>query len=188
MALYLDLPVYKVCSELYVEFVQARRALPRTERYTVGQELDRAIVEVLVMIQRINSTREKVPLIARARQLVVEIQVRTRVLRDVKALSIGTFTRLFDLSENLSKQLASWQRFSQKVGRDDPIAPRRRGVTPPYQSGMDLQAPQDFSDANAPSGQGGRPESAGSRFGGVRQTANPMSDNGDPTANTEVTS
>ena len=161
MALYLDLPVYKVCNELYLEFVQARRTLPRTERYTIGQELDRAIVDVLVLIQRINSTREKVPLIVRARQLVVEIQVRTRVLRDIKALSIGAFTKLFDLSENLSKQLASWQRFSQR---------------------------QPSSDANASSGQGGRPESAGSRSGGACHTANPMNDNGDPTANTEVTS
>ena len=161
MALYLDLPVYKVCNELYLEFVQARRTLPRTERYTIGQELDRAMVEVLVLIQRINSTREKVPLIVRARQLVVEIQVRTRVLRDIKALSIGAFTRLFDLSENLSKQLASWQRFSSK---------------------------QTSSDANAPSSRGGRPESAGSWSGGARQPANPMNDNGGPTANTEVTS
>ena len=62
MALFLDLPVYKVCNELYTEFVLARRTLPRTERYTVGQELDRAIVEVLVLIQRINSTREKLHL------------------------------------------------------------------------------------------------------------------------------
>ncbi len=161
MALYLDLPVYKVCNELYLEFVQARRMLPRTERYTVGQELDRAMVEVLVLIQRINSTREKVPLLARARQLVVEIQVRTRVLRDIKALSIGTFAKLFDLSENLSKQLVSWQRFSQR---------------------------QPSSDASASSGQGGRPESAGSRLGGASHTANSMKDNGDPTANTEVTS
>ncbi len=81
--------------------------------------------------------------------------------RDVKALSIDAFTRLFDLSENLAKQLASWQRFSQK---------------------------QQSSDASASSGQGGRPESVGSRFGGACHTANPMKDNGDPTANTEVTS
>jgi len=170
MALYLDLPVYKVCNELYVTFVKMRRALPREERYTIGQELDRAMVEVLVLIQRINSTRDKVPLIARARQLVVEIQVRTRVLWDVKALSIRHFTELFDLSENLSRQLTSWQRFSQK---------------------------QTISDASVPSRQGGRPESAGSRSGGVRQMANPMrecaassasSGNGGPTANTEVTS
>ena len=172
MALFLDLPVYKVCNELYIEFVMARRMLQRTERYTIGQELDRAIVDVLVLIQRINSTREKVPLIVRARQLVMEIQVRTRVLRDIKALSIGAFTKLFDLSESISKQLASWQRFSQK---------------------------QQLSDANASSSQGGRPESVGSRFGGARHTANPMNGRvapvatdsaakGDPTANTEVTS
>ena len=48
MALYLDLPVYKVCNELYLEFVLARRTLPRTERYTVGQELDRARVNSML--------------------------------------------------------------------------------------------------------------------------------------------
>jgi len=170
MAIYLDLPVYKVCYELYLMFVELRHTLPREERYTIGQELDRAMVEVLVLIQRINSTREKVPLIARARQLVVEIQVRTRVLRDVRALAIRPYTELFNLSENLARQLTSWQKFSQK---------------------------KMISDANVPSGSGGRPESDGSRSGGARQMANPMRecvassatpDTGGPTANTGVTS
>ena len=169
MALYYDLPVYKTGYELYLNFVKVRRTLPREERYTLGQELDRAMVELLVMVQRINSTREKIPLIARARQLAVEIQVRIRVLRDVQALSIKAFTGLFDLSESVSKQLASWQRFSQK---------------------------QTISDAKVSSVPGGRPESVGSRFDGVRQTANPMRegaassaspDSGGPTCSREAT-
>ena len=40
MALYLELPVYKACYELYLEFVKVRRTLPREERYTIGLELD----------------------------------------------------------------------------------------------------------------------------------------------------
>ena len=168
MAIYLELPVYKACYELYLEFVKGRRTLPREERYTIGQELDRTMVDTLVLLQRINATRDKVPLIGRARQLVAEIQIRTRVLKDVKALSVGHFTTLFDLSESVSKQLASWQKFSQK----------------------------QVSDANVPSCRDGRPESAGLRFGGVRHKANPMGEgaavsasprNGDPTISMEVT-
>lgn len=170
MALYLELPVYKVRNELYVEFVKTRRTLPREERYTIGQELDRALVDTLVLIQRINSTRDKVPLIGRARQLVAEIRVRMRVLRDVRALSIRHFTELFDRSESLSRQLASWQKFSQR---------------------------QRISDADVSPVSGGRSESAGSRSGGASQQANPMRDgaalsaspdNGGPTATTEATS
>ena len=70
MAIYLELPVYKTCYELYLTFVTLRRTLPREERYTIGEQLDRAMVDVLVLLYRINSTREKSPLIARARQLV----------------------------------------------------------------------------------------------------------------------
>ena len=181
MAIYLELPVYKTCYELYLEFVKVRRALPREERYTIGQELDRVMVEVLVLLQRINATRDKVPLIGRARQLVAEIQIRMRVLKDVKALSVGHFTTLFDLSESVSKQLTSWQKFSQ------------RGCGGAGRAAL----PGTALDANAPSCRDGRPESAESRFGGARHKANPMrndaassvySDNGDPTANTEVTS
>lgn len=160
MAIYLELPVYKTCYELYLAFVQMRRKLPREERYTIGQELDRAMVDTLVLLQRINATREKAPLIVRARQLVAEVQIRLRILRDIKALSIRQFTTLFDLGESVSKQLASWQRFAQR---------------------------QRVSDASAPSVPGGRPESVGSRSGGVRHTANPMNDD-DPTCSTEVTS
>lgn len=159
MAIYLELPVYKACYELYMTFVKMRRTLPREDRYTLGQDIDRAIVDALVLLQRINSTREKVPLIVKARQLVAEVQIRIRALRDVRALSIGHFTTLFDLSESVSKQLVSWQKFSQRA-----------------------------FDANTPSEVGGRPESAGLRSCGARQKANPMNDNGDPTANMEVTS
>ena len=160
MAIYYDLPVYKTCYELYLKFVSARRILPREERYTIAQELDKTIVEILVLLQRINSTREKIPLIIRARQLICEVQVRTRVLRDIKALSIKAFTELFDLSENISKQLTNWQKFSQK---------------------------QTISDASAPSVRGGRPESVGSWSGGARPKANPMINDGS-TYSMEVTS
>lgn len=44
MAIYLELPVYKACYELYLKFVKVRRTLPREERYTIGQELDRTYV------------------------------------------------------------------------------------------------------------------------------------------------
>ena len=160
MAIYFDLPVYKTCYELYLKFVKVRHTLPREERYTIAQELDRAIVETLVMLQRINSTREKVPLIVKARQLMAEIQVRIRVLRDIKALSIKSYTELFDLSENVSKQLTSWQKFSQK---------------------------QTISDANASSVSGIRPEFVGSRLGGARPMANSVKKD-DPTDSMEVTS
>lgn len=160
MAIYLELPVYKACYELYLTFVQVRRKLPREERYTIGEALDRAMVDTLVLLQRINATREKAPLIVRARQLVAEIQIRVRVLRDVKALSVKAFTTLFDMGESVSKQLASWQRFAQRQTK--------------------------ISDADVPSPAGGRPESAGSRSGGVRHTANPMK-NDDPTCSAEVT-
>lgn len=160
MTLYYELPIYKTAYELYLTFVQVRRKLPREERYTIGEALDRAMVDVLVLVYRINSTRDKVPLIARARQLVIEIEIRTRILRDLKALSVGQFTTLFDLNESVSKQLANWQR---SVSRQTKI-----------------------SDAVVSSPADGRPESAGSRSGGVRHTANPMNDD-DPTCSAEVT-
>ena len=161
MAIYLELPVYKTCYELYLTFVKARRTLPREERYTIGEQLDRAMVDVLVLLYRINSTREKSPLIARARQLVVEIEIRTRILRDVKALSVRQFTTLFDLGESIAKQLVNWQR-----------SPSRQ---------------KNISDAVVSSPADGRPESGGSRSGGARHTANPMKQD-DPTYSAEVTS
>lgn len=160
MAIYLELPVYKTCYELYLTFVTLRRKLPREERYTIGEQLDRAMVDVLVLLYRINSTREKSPHIARARQLVVEIEIRTRILRDIKALSIKQFTMLFDLVESVAKQLVNWQR--------------------------SLSRQTKISDAVVSSPADGRPESGGSRSVGARHTANPMKQD-DPTYSTEVT-
>ncbi|MBR4251814.1 MAG: four helix bundle protein [Kiritimatiellae bacterium] len=158
MAIYLELPVYKTCFELAVEFARARQKMPRESRYTTAQEIDRGLVGIMVLIYRANAAREKGELIAEARRQIVEVQIRLRILNELRHVSLSQAARFTELSESVSKQLARWHR----------------------------SAVSTHFDAKAPSDEGGRPESGGSRSAGASQKANPMKKCG-PTGNTEAT-
>lgn len=158
MGIYLELPVYKTCFELAVAFAKARAGIPRDSRYTLAQDLDRALMDVMVLIYRANAVRAKEPLIARARQLMVEVQIRLRILNELHHISTAQYARFVELSDSAARQFVKWHRsvLNQNL------------------------------DAKTPSVPGGRPESVGSRPGGARRTANPINTRG-PTATREAT-
>ena len=101
MAIYLELPVYKTCFELAVEFARARQKMPRESRYTTAQEIDRGLVGIMVLIYRANAAREKGELIAEARRQIVEVQIRLRILNELRHVSLSQAARFKIYFKNL---------------------------------------------------------------------------------------
>lgn len=83
MAMYLELPVYKVAFDLTVEFARARQILPRDARYTIGQDMSKALAQVLVLICRACIARDKIDLIREMRAL---INLRTQLVQPLRSL------------------------------------------------------------------------------------------------------
>ena len=86
-AIYSNLPVYRDCYAVMLEFAKARGTLPRDTRYTIAQDLSRALVGMMVTIYRANSSRaDKARLIAELRRQAVEVQIYFRLLFDMHQL------------------------------------------------------------------------------------------------------
>ena len=157
-SIYSNLPVYRDCYTVALEFAKTRNALPRDTRYTIAQELSRALVGMMVTIYRANSSRaDKVRFIAELRRQAVEVQIYFRMLSDMHHLGAKRSAFFMEKIVSIGKQLAAWHKSAAKEQRIS-------------------------NGAESPPLSGGRPECARSRPGAASRKANPMSGRADGAA------
>ncbi|MBE6343914.1 MAG: four helix bundle protein [Lentimicrobiaceae bacterium] len=113
MAIYTNLPVYKASYSLLLEINRMMPNLPRDCRYSLGQELRHRIMEIIVLIYRANRTKEKVSLISKMRETLLEVQVYIRLFSDLKYISERKYVALIEETVSMSKQMSAWEKSEQ---------------------------------------------------------------------------
>lgn len=117
MACYDNLPVYKAAYDLLQSIYRDSGNVPRDVRFTLVETLKNELTDILVLIYKANSTSAKLPLITEARERLVSVKVRLRLLYDLRYINVKLFARFSDQVEAVSKQLASWQKYAkERVG------------------------------------------------------------------------
>ena len=115
---YENLPVYRATYQLTLAFQrQCMPHLSRDVRYTIGQGLVKMLMNLLVLTYEINLTREKHPLLLRARKMTVEVKVTLRMLCDMHQIAQGMYRQLSTQAESISKQFTAWD--NSLFGRQD---------------------------------------------------------------------
>ena len=67
-------------------------------------------MEIIVLIYRANRTREKVAVISKMRETLLEVQVYIRLMSDLKYISERKYVQLIEQTTSMSKQMAAWER------------------------------------------------------------------------------
>ena len=192
-AIYSNLPVYRDCYAVALEFAKMRSELPRDTRYTIAQELSKALVSMMVTIYRANSSRaDKARLIAELRRQAVEVQIYFRLLSDMHQLGSQKAAFFMDKVQSIGKQLAAWPKSAMRN------ADAMSRVPPAGGSSFSSTGNMISNGAEPPPLAGGRPECVGSRSGAASRKVNPICGRaalaalpvakGGLTGNTEVTS
>ena len=114
MALYENLPIYKVSYELLMQVYRLCSNMERTYRYTLGERVQKELTELMLNIYRANSTREKVEHIRKARENVVVVRLLFRVAHDSKQIGLKMFVVISEQIESISKQLTAWEKSTMK--------------------------------------------------------------------------
>ena len=196
-SLYSNLPVYRDCYAVTLEFAKMRSALPRDTRYTIAQDLSRVLVNIMVTIYRANSSRsDKARLIAEMRRQAVELQIYFRLLSDMHQLGAQKAAFFMDKVQSIGKQLAAWHKCAVRGADAQERVPPGSGMGG---SRSCATANVISNGTETPSLSDGRLECVGSRSGAASQRVNPMNGRavaprppvtvakGDLTENTEVT-
>ena len=113
MAYYSDLPVYKATYDLLLGIFQFTKDFSKEYKYTAGEKLKNETIELITLIYRANSRKDKQETLQSAREYIEVIRLLIRLMKDMQQISVKKFTEINIQVENVSKQLSGWQR-SQK--------------------------------------------------------------------------
>lgn len=114
MAQYDNRPVYKAAYDLLQSIYKDMGNVPRDVKFTLVETLKNDLTSILMLIYRANSSFGKLPLIVSAREQIVDVKIRLRLLHDLRHISTKLYARLAGQSESISKQLSAWQKYTQE--------------------------------------------------------------------------
>jgi len=113
MALYYNLPIYKASYKLMMMLFASSSGFAREYKYTVGQELKDEGLFLIKNIYRANKATDKIIHIGEARENLEVIRLFLRLMQDFRQLSLRKFVETNLAIEEVSKQLAAWEKYSQ---------------------------------------------------------------------------
>ncbi len=114
MAQYDNLPVYKATYDLLQIVYKDMGSVPRDVKFTLLETLKNELTEILVSIYRANYDADKCALIAEMRERLVRVKIRIRIMHDLRYIGTKLYARTAELSESISRQLASWQKYTEE--------------------------------------------------------------------------
>ena len=115
MAKYDELPVYKASYDLLLEIFRFTREFNREFKYTVGESLKKETLELITLIYRANSKKDKWEILQAAREKIEVIRLFVRLMKDLRQISLEKFVQVNKRVENVSKQLTGWQKSVNKL-------------------------------------------------------------------------
>jgi four helix bundle protein len=121
MALFSELPVYKLGYNLLIQIYTRTAVFTREYKYTLGERLKNESTDLLTNIYKANKSKKenRVQYIELARQNVELIRLLLRVSKDLKVIGVKGFVALNIEVEELSKQLVSWQKYAAGAHAND---------------------------------------------------------------------
>lgn len=115
MARYEHLPIYKTAMDLAVYLEQVVRNFSRYHKYTLGSDLRQQSHELVTLITRANSRREKLPVLEELREQLEGLLVLLRIGQEVRAFQNSTaYGRAAELAVALSRQNEGWIKSQSK--------------------------------------------------------------------------
>jgi len=106
----LDIPIFQKAYELYKVFYEYEAHFPKKDRYTLGQRIENAILDVIeaIIIASQLSKSEKLPVLKKASVKLDLLKVLVRLAKDLKALDNKKYLILESNIQEIGKMLGGW--------------------------------------------------------------------------------
>jgi hypothetical protein len=117
MAYYENLPIYKKSMELAVYMENVVRNFPRYHKYSIGTDMRDLSKNLVTLIIKANSRKDKRRLLAELRDKSEEMKVNIMIGKEVKAFkSFQQFQHAASLAVEISRQSEGWLRSQEGEG------------------------------------------------------------------------
>lgn len=108
MARYQHLPIFKTSYDLLIEVMQLTKDFPREFKFSLGEKIQKSIIELLLDIYRANNSKDKTKYINSILEHLQCLDLLLRVSFDLKILSQPKYCAYIEKSSSIAKQSLGW--------------------------------------------------------------------------------
>ncbi len=109
MAQYEHLPIYKKAFDMTIYIENIVRGFSRYHKYTLGADLRNLSREIVRLIIKANSEKERVSTLQHLRDAIEELKITVRICKEVRAFkNFNSFKHLIGEAISLGRQSEGW--------------------------------------------------------------------------------
>lgn len=108
MAQYNHLPIYKTAYDLLLELMNITKNYPREFKFSLGEKIQNAIVELLLNIYKANSSRDKKVFLLDIIEQIQYINILVRISKDLKIIPVERYAKIIVQTSSIAKQAQGW--------------------------------------------------------------------------------
>ncbi|MDP2631823.1 MAG: diversity-generating retroelement protein Avd [Candidatus Uhrbacteria bacterium] len=110
-----DIPIFTKLYSLYRAISETLPSFPKTQRYSLGERLDRMVLDILELLFFVPISPSKLETLQTMSVKVDLLKVLLRLAKDTKALSSGRYLTLQEMLQEIGKMLGGWIRTAKQT-------------------------------------------------------------------------
>ncbi|WP_109512807.1 four helix bundle protein [Pseudomonas ovata] len=112
MAMHTELTIYKAALGLLQMATNLTRNVPRDLKQSLGRRVIDECIDVLMLIVRANSARDKRPHLGELVERVQVIEMMMRLFKDSRFISVTQLASAIEVTTSVGKQANAWKKYS----------------------------------------------------------------------------
>ena len=115
MGKYEHLPVYRAGYDMFIKMSQIIGHFPREHKFSIGERLQDAGLDLVLLIYKANATYEKVPVLKELLEKSQLINLLSRMCMDLKIMSNAEYCSMIEMNSEVYKQAQGWLKSQEKI-------------------------------------------------------------------------
>lgn len=111
MALHTNLPIYKVAYDLLGVAHDVTKNMPRDFKASLGGEIRKECLAMVVLIARANAARDKVPHLDELLERNEIVALLSRLSKDKRFIGTRQYAQVAQLTTQIGKQANGWRKY-----------------------------------------------------------------------------
>ena len=112
MTIHTQLPIYKASYDLLDAATEMAKNMPRDFKRSLGGKIQDECVELMVLIFRANTARDKTPHLTLLLERLQVAELLIRLCKDKRFISVGQYAKAIKFTSDIGKQANGWRKYA----------------------------------------------------------------------------
>ncbi|KKU16990.1 MAG: hypothetical protein UX25_C0019G0003 [Candidatus Woesebacteria bacterium GW2011_GWC2_45_9] len=110
-----DIPIFTKLYALYSAIAETLPSFPKTQRYSLGERLERIMLDILELLFFVPLSPNKLETLQAMSVKVDLLKVLLRLAKDTQSISEGRYLNLQEMLQEIGKMLGGWIRATKQT-------------------------------------------------------------------------